>query len=312
MMKVLIVASNNKHQFAPFVVEQVEALRGCGCEVDFFGVSGKGVSGYLKNLSALKKKIREFQPDVIHAHYGLSGLLANLQRKVPVVTTYHGTDVNSPKVYRFSRMALRLSAWNIFVSRGIMEKAKATKKCSLIPCGVTLEDFLLVDKTEARTRLGLLPDKKRVLFAGAFDNTVKNAPLAFEVVQLLSGSAVQLLELKGYTREEVNLLLCAVDALLLTSWNEGSPQVVKEAMACGCPIVSVDVGDVKERINGLDGCFVSLSREPQELAELLQKALSFEERTEGRKRLIADGLDNKSVARCLFEIYEKVSRNGNR
>ncbi len=312
MMKVLIVASNNKGCFAPFVIEQVEALRDCGCEVDFFGVSGKGLSGYLKNRSSLKNKIKAFQPDVIHAHYGLSGLLANLQCRVPVVTTYHGSDINDPKVFRFSRMAMRLSAWNIFVSRGIMNKAKATKKCSLIPCGVAMEKLQPLDKTEAREVIKLLPDKKYVLFASAFDNAVKDAPLAFEVVQLIRSSEVQLLELKGYTREEVNRLLCAVDALLMTSFNEGSPQVIKEAMACGCPIVSVDVGDVKERVNGLDGCFVAQSREPHELAELLQKVLSFEGRTEGRERLVADGLDNKSIARRLVKIYEKVSRNGNR
>lgn len=309
MMKVLIVASNNKGSFAPFVVEQADALRRCGCEVDLYGVSGKGVSGYLMNLSALKEKIRAFQPMVVHAHYGLSGLLANMQRKVPVVTTYHGSDVNDPKVYYFSRMAMRLSEWNIFVSRGIMEKAKATKKSSLIPCGVTLEDFQPVDKMEAINRLGLQPNKKYVLFAGAFDNAVKNAALARDVVR---GLGVDLMELKGYTREEVNLLFCAVGALLLTSYNEGSPQVVKEAMACGCPIVSVDVGDVKERFDGLAGCFVAQGREPQELAELLQKALSFEGRTEGRKRLVIDGLDNTSIARRLFEIYERVNLNGNR
>lgn len=312
MIKVLFVASINKGRFAPFVAEQAEALRHCDCELDFFGVSGKGVSGYLKNLSELKEKIRQFQPGVIHAHYGLSGLLANLQRKVPVVTTYHGSDINDPKVYRLSRTAMHLSAWNIFVSHGIMEKTKTTKKCSLVPCGVTLEDFQPIDKTAAQTRLGLQPNKKYVLFAGAFDNIVKNAPLASEVVQSLNSSIVQLLELKGYTREKVNLLFCAVDALLLTSVNEGSPQVVKEAMACGCPIVSVDVGDVKERLEGLEGCFVAQSREPQELAELLQKALSFEGRTEGRERLVADGLDNKSIARRIVEIYEKVSRNGSR
>lgn len=309
MMKVLIVASNNKGCFAPFVIEQVEALRDGGCEVDFFGVSGKGLSGYLKNRSSLKNKIKAFQPDVIHAHYGLSGLLANLQCRVPVVTTYHGSDINDPKVFRFSRMAMRLSAWNIFVSRGIMDKAKATKKCSLIPCGVTLEKLRPMDKTEAREAMKLLPDKKYVLFASAFDNTVKDAPLARETVE---GLGVELLELKGYTREEVSRLLCAVDALLLTSYNEGSPQVIKEALACGCPIVSVDVGDVKERLEGLEGCFVAQSREPKELAELLQKVLSFEGRTEGRERLISDGLDNQSIARRIVEIYEKVSRNGNR
>ena len=75
-MKILIVASYNKGRFAPFIVEQAEALINMGCEVDYFGLRGKGLCGYLKNLPSLKRRIKEFQPDVIHAHYGLSGLLA--------------------------------------------------------------------------------------------------------------------------------------------------------------------------------------------------------------------------------------------
>ena len=306
MIKVLIVASNNKGRFAPFVVEQADALRRCGCEVDYFGVTGKGVSGYLKNLSALKKRIREVQPSVIHAHYGLSGLLANLQRKVPVVTTYHGSDINDPKAFRFSKMALRKSAWNIFVSRGIMEKAKSMKKCSLIPCGVDVGAFQLFEKSSARVKLYLSQEKKYVLFAGAFGNAVKNVLLAQNTIALLHDENVELVELKGYSRNEVNLLLCAVDSLLVTSFNEGSPQVVKEAMACGCPIVSVDVGDVRERLNGLEGCFVSQTYHPQELAELLQKAFQQEGRTDGRKRLVDEGLDNCMIAKRLIEVYERV------
>ena len=89
--------SENKGHAAQFVVEQMAALRGQACEVTFFGLKGKGMQGYLKNLPALKRTLKEVLPDVIHAHYGLSGLFANLQRQVPVVTTYHGSDINEPK-----------------------------------------------------------------------------------------------------------------------------------------------------------------------------------------------------------------------
>ena len=149
-------------------------------------------------------------------------------------------------------------------------------------------------------------DKKYVLFAGAFDNQVKNAPLAKEAVALLQDEKLELLELKGYSREEVTLLMCAADAFLMTSFTEGSPQVIKETLSCGCPIVSVDVGDVKERVDGVAGCFVANTREPKELAELIQKALSFEGKTKGREKIIADGLDNRQVAEKLVRIYEKI------
>lgn len=304
-MKILIVASFNKGGFAPFIVEQAEALKALGSEVVFFGLQGKGIKGYLGNLSALKRKIKDTRPDVIHAHYGLSGLLANLQRRVPVVVTYHGSDINDPQVFRYSKKAMRLAAWNVFVSRKTLEIARPKKRYTLLPCGIDFSNTQLTEREDARRRMRLDSHKSYVLFSGAFDNKVKNAPLAKEVVAL-SGEAVELIELNGYAREEVTLLMCAADAFLMTSFTEGSPQVIKEALACGCPIVSVDVGDVKERTSGIEGCFVAETRQPEELASLLQKAIAFEVKTKGRDKLLADGLDNRLVAQKLTNIYETV------
>lgn len=306
-MKILFVASYNKGRFAPFIVEQAEALRRAGCTVEFYGVTGKGIKGYLKCLPALKRQIRSFAPDIVHAHYGLSGLLASLQRKVPVVVTFHGSDINEAKLLPFSRIAMCLSAHSIFVSTKNIQRARPPKqKATLLPCGVDLSDTQLTSRTEARERMGLLVDGDYVLFAGAFDNRVKNAPLAKAAVALLPG--VELIELKGYSREQVTLLMCAADAFLMTSFTEGSPQVVKEAMACGCPIVSVDVGDVAERIADLDGCFIS-QRTPDEIADKLCKAVSHKERTEGRERILTLGLTNDRVANRLLEIYATITKN---
>lgn len=307
-MRILIVASFNKGYFAPFILEQAEALKVEGCVIDYFGLQGKGIQGYLRNLSQLKRKVNEWHPDVIHAHYGLSGLFANLQRQVPVVTTYHGSDINEPRVLPFSRVAMRLSAWNIFVSTKTLEIVHPRRNFTLLPCGIDLFDLQLIGKSEARQKLGMGKGKRYVLFAGAFNNKVKNAPLAKETVARLKNDRVELLELKGYSREEVTMLMCAVDAFLMTSFSEGSPQVVKEALACGCPIVSVDVGDVRERTKGVEGCYVTDSRHPKDLAELLQKALLFEGKTHGREKVIADKLDNELVVRQLIGIYNKVLR----
>lgn len=311
-MKVLVVCSYKEQlqdNMAPFVREQAEALRTLGIECECFLVKGRGITGYLRQLRPLKDKVSKFCPDVIHAHFGLCGLLANLQRDVPVVTTYHGSDINDKKVRPFSRMAMRLSKWNIFVSRKTMELVRPNRKYTLLPCGVDLSDLQLTDKNETRRKMDLSESKKYVLFAGAFDNAVKNAPLAKETVGLLPDKNVELLELKGFPREEVTLLMCAADTFLMTSVSEGSPQVIKEAMACGCPIVSVDVGDVKERTEGVEGCYVAKTRDPKELAELLQKAMAFEGKTKGREKLLADGLDNRQVAEKLLDIYKNVTDN---
>ena len=96
-MRILVVASYNKGYYAPFIIEQAKAIEDKGHKVVFFGIQGKGFLGYMFNYFKLKKVIKTFSPQIIHAHYGLSGLLANLQRKIPVVTTFHGSDINNKK-----------------------------------------------------------------------------------------------------------------------------------------------------------------------------------------------------------------------
>jgi len=319
-MKILIVGNNKPGHFAPFVEEQARVLQKQGCEVVFFGVQGKGLIGYLRCLPTLKRAIQQHQPDLIHAHYGLSGLLANLQRRVPVVTTYHGSDINVPAVRRFSKIAMRLSAHNIFVSQRNVTLALSPnslitsslkKRYTLLPCGVNLTDDQLLSRSEARKTLGIDDDAKVVLFAGAFANAVKDAPLAQEAVSFASNlsplaSNLTLQELRGFSRAEVNCWMCAANCLLLTSKTEGSPQVIKEAMACGCPIVSVDVGDVAERVSGVEGCYVVRTREPRDIAEALQKAIAFEGKTNGRKRIMEMGLSNEQVAERLIAIYQSL------
>ena len=357
-MKVLIVASYNKNRFVPFVQEQgaaiaalsadalesavldakhldpadleqrtrlrlesatLEAERLEKIEVEWFGIRRKGIVGYLREIPRLRKMIREVKPDVIHAHYGMSCLMANLAtRRVPIVSTYHGSDINESFARKLSRIAMWLSAWNIFVSKRTMEmvRGQERKDSSLVPCGINLPQpwsELKKQKVEQLTLNqwveGVLEQNKRhVLFAGAFDNAVKDPELAKQAINELTNEGVKadLIELKGYNRDQVNALMYSCDALLMTSKTEGSPQVIKEAMACGCPIVSTDVGDVKERVAGVEGCFVVKSREPREIADAVEKAISFEGKTNGREKIIEFGLTNELVAKQIIKIYEGI------
>lgn len=299
-MRVLIVARCKHGHYAPFITEQVEAIEKQGVECRYFGVDEKGFWGYLRQIPKLGRAIREFHPDIIHAHYGLCGLLANYQRRIPVVTTYHGSDINAPKVLWLSKISISLSQFNIFVSQKSIDIARPGGDFALIPCGINLDDYPFIEKSEARRKMDLNPASKFVLFAGAFDNPIKNVALAYSVMARVPEAG--LLELKGYSRSQVAHLMQAVDAFLMTSLSEGSPQVIKEAMACGCPIVSVDVGDVKTRIADLDGCYIS-NRSVDDITVSLKKALAFAGRTAGRDSIIHDGLTNYQVARRIIDCY---------
>lgn len=304
-MKILIVANNNPGKISPFVMEQVQSLKKEGIEVEIFGVVGKGALGYLRNLSALKKKIKEFHPDAVHAHYGLCGLLANLQRRVPVVTTYLGSDIHSRGwLLKVSKLAMKLSAFNIFVTKGLFDIAGYKKKnYAILFFGIDFEIFTPVERNAAREKAGMGKDEKVGFFSGSFSNAIKNYPLAKEGVERVPG--VKLIEMKGYTREQMALLMNACNFLLVTSFRESGPTVVKEAMACGAPVVSVDVGDVKEVTAGVEGCYIA-ERSAEDIAAKIKEALAFEGKTKGRERIAELGFSIEKVASTLKEIYEKV------
>ena len=317
-MKILIVASDKNGRFAPFIEEQMAALEACNVEIIRYAVTGKGIMGYLRELPQFKHMIRQEKPDVIHAHFGLCGLLATLASMglhVPVVITYHGCDINAKKNHPFSQMAMRLSAWNIFVSHRQMLNAFASEQrankhsnWSIIPCGI---DTRLFDSENCCEQWfdNQFTSKNYVLFAGSFTEPVKCAALAKQTIELYNQNhpdyPIEMIELRGYTRDEVVTLMHKCKTLLLTSIREGSPQVVKEAMACGCPIVSVDVGDVAERLDQMEGGYVISTRDTHDIATALEQAIHFG-RTKGREKLLEDGLDNVQIAKKLIEIYTEI------
>ena len=302
-MRILIVCSGNSGGIAPFIEEQVDALKKKGDKISFFLIKGSGISGYLKNYVHYKKAINNFKPVLIHAHYGLSGLFANLQRSIPVITTYHGSDINNAKVLWFSKIAVKLSVKNIFVSQKLLSKVHQSVKNVLIPCGIDTAVFHPIDKIQARKEMGFTAEARLVLFSSAFTNTVKNYPLAKNAIEKLKN--VRLIELKGYTREEVNLLYNACDVSLMTSFTEGSPQFIKESMACNRPIVATDVGDVRWLLKGLAGCFVT-SFDVHDVANKIQKALEFGKRTKGRARIVDLGIDTETIANEIIKTYKNV------
>ena len=300
-MRILIVCSGNTEN--RFVEEQAESLKQNGVIVDYYFIVGKGLIGYLNNLQKLKGKVFQYKPDLIHAHYGLSGLLANFQRKVPVVTTYHGCDINRFSLRILSFFSIALSAHNIFVSSDQHKKVSlvAPKKYNVIPCGTNPKDFYPIDKTLARSQMNLSVNKRYILFSSAFTIPVKNYRLAANAVALV-GEEVELLELKGYSRKQVNLLMNACDVGLLTSFREGSPMFIKELLATNTPLVSVKVGDVADRIKGVSGCFIAKNN-AADIADKLIAALDCG-KTNGIDKL--NEFNSDSISKEIITVYQSI------
>lgn len=306
----LIVHSGNVHRMSPFIKEQMDSIaRVANVRFSVFTITGSGPSGYAANLPMYYRRLRRNGFDIVHAHYGLSGAFACMQSKVPVLTTFHGSDVNQRKqVMRLlARFAMLRSKHCIFVSHELLCAAGAGYGL-VIPCGVDLTIFKPMDRNLAREKMNLNKNKTYVLFSSSFDNVVKNAPLAVRAVgRIGTANDVKLIELRGYSRSEVALLMNAVDVGLMTSRTEGSPQFVKEALACNLPVVSTNVGDVEEQIRGVEGCYVCHSHQADEVADKLTTAIAFGRRTAGRVKVM--GLDSRIIAEKVASIYYEVLRD---
>lgn len=301
-MKILVVYRGKDENRRPYITEQINALAQKGMGIQYFEIEGSKVWSYFSNFSKFKKHIASFNPDIIHVHYGLSGLFANMQKRIPVITTFHGSDINFRKVRPFSRLAAKLSVHCIFVTKNLAQKTSIKSNYSIIPCGVDFDTFFPIKKSIAREQLKFKSNKKYVLFSASFDNAIKNSILAQKALAIFEQD-MALIELKDYTRDEVNLLLSACDVALMTSLMEGSPQFIKEAMACNCPIVSTDVGSVREIFDETDGCFIT-SFDPEDVAEKIHLAIEFGKRTNGRDKI--SHLDNQIVAENIITVYKKV------
>ncbi len=306
-MKVLFVGSGNHGKISPILKSQGDSLASVGVEVEYFLIKGKGLKGYLEHTSPLKKYVKENRIDVIHAHYSLSAFAVSLAGVKPIVVSLMGSDVKATRLYKLViRFFARFFHWKaIIVKSQDMYDVLQIKRAVIVPNGVDLDLFKPMDKTICRQRLGWDVENKSVLFPANPSRPEKDFALAKKSVDLLDRE-VKILVFEHVEHQKTPLFFNAADVVLLTSKWEGSPNVIKEAMACGCPIVSTDIGDVRERMAGVEGCFVATTREPEELSGLLQRAIAFEGKTNGRDKIIADGLDNRQVAKRLVEIYERV------
>jgi len=178
--------------------------------------------------------------------------------------------------------------------------------CEIIPVGVDLSVFRPIPRQAARSALGLTDDRSYVLFVGDPSLVVKRFWLAAEAMELVRAEhpEAELIVANGRTPNEMPLWLSAADVLLLTSISEGSPVVVKEALACELPVVSVPVGDVAARIAGADECVV-VDAAPQALASAVEGVLTRGERsTNGRE--VVSATSSTAVAQRILGVYEHV------
>lgn len=313
--------SKDNPQEGIFIKTQIDSLVNNGIRCNVFVLKGKGLFKYFFGIFRLKNYLRYNECDIIHSHYMYCGWTARFATfKIPLVVSLMGTDVYGringkgkeiliSKLFHYycSKILCRTVKRVIVKSENIGKYLKL-KSYDVIPNGVDFKVFKL-NPIFNKKEIGLNEFEKYILFAGTNDRNEKRYSLAFESVNKLkkNGVNVDLLILKGISQEKFVEYLNVADVLLLTSYHEGSPNVVKEALACNLPVVSVDVGDVRERIEGVDNCYIA-DDNPEDISHKINLILKSGKRSNNGREKISD-LSINIIAELINKIYRNILMN---
>jgi teichuronic acid biosynthesis glycosyltransferase TuaC len=303
-----------------FVAAQVESLRELGIETEvlFLDRLAAGRQVYRNLTKTVRGRLDALDPDVVHVMYGgvMSAVVTKAVRDRPVLVSFCGSDllgIRGGAVQRLSaqygvaasRQAAVRAAGIVVKSENLLNALPRRvdhARVWLLPNGVDLRRFRPMDRLECQRRVGWDTSRRHALFPADPGRPEKRFSLAEACVAHLNQNSadVELHVLKGVPHEEVPTWLNAAEAVLVTSTHEGSPNAVKEALACNVPVVSVDVGDVRSRLDGIDGCYIA-EPTPEDLAVKLGRVFDRQAPIDARTKI--DEISLERVAERLREIY---------
>jgi len=318
-LRVLMITSEwptDSGHTAHFIARQYRFLRAAGVDVDVFPFRGnKSPLRYLAAWVRLRLRLWLQRYDLIHAQFGQSGAIA-FPTRLPLVVTFRGSDVFgiigkdgrptlAGRLLRWlSRRVARRADAAIVVSQHLKEYLPHPGPMHIVPSGLDLDLFRCIPRDEARRHLGWPSDGRRILFVGDPHDPRKRADLARRAVEHLNRTvAAELVVAWRVPHDEMPFYMSACDALVLTSRAEGSPNAVKEALACDLPVVSVAVADVPLRLRGIPGCEVCTDEAPETIAAALERTLRRGERSGGIGSAAASQLDERLITARVTDIY---------
>lgn len=294
--------------FGIFVKEQVASLEALGveCDVLYCNRKGHGTWMYLTYIPVIWWRILRGRYDVIHCHHVLSALLCictlwPLFKKC--VVSYQNDPTREWKINCFGLVHL---LFNRIIIKNDSEYLKRSRTVYL-PNGCNADYFVPMDRTECRKSLGLKEDAIYVLYMDSnhLGRPQKRKDRFMETINLLKKEYPQIeaLELYNTPREWVPAYINSCNLHMISSDFEGSPNSVKECLCCNVPVVSTDVGNVREMIGDIPGCYVVSEFTPNALAGAVKACLRNADAFKGRELFLAKGYGMREVAIKLKKLY---------
>jgi len=310
-MKVLFVASGNKFSGLSSIIKaQADSLRRIGMHVDVFPIEGKGWLNYALAIIRLRQFLKKNSFQIVHSHYSFSTWVALLAGSKNVVCSLMGSDVRSNRFLKFLiRYFLIPFCKVVIVKSNEMKMNLGYSKALVIPNGVNDEHFFPIDQLTAQKALNWDPRKINILFPSDPSRKEKNYALLMGALSKLKDVNFEVHIMKEIAMQDLNLHYNAADLVCLTSKREGSPNAVKEAMACGKLVVSTQVGDVSWLFEDGKGLFLA-EQNDDSFARSISSALEFgklnEMRSNGRERILMIQLTSGQIAQRLVHIYSDI------
>lgn len=299
-----------------FIKEQIEFCQekyGFNYEVYEIERFKNKYKNYVKSIFEINRLIHKEKFDLIHIHFGLSGLflLFNPFLKTPTILTLHGSDILSYKraglIQKISKLVVSRTTCTIILNDKMLDILKKYKsKLIKIPCGIDIKTFDL-------ERANGNNEKFVIGFPSSKERKVKNYPLCKKITDTLieKGYSVKIVEFRDFTRNQVAENLCGLDCLLLTSHSEGSPQIIKEAMAAGVPIVASNVGDVAYLLEGVRNCSIVKTFDADDFIKKIIEIINLpklERTTNGKEKIKSMKFDQDSVSANIYELYLQLTK----
>lgn len=301
------------------------------------------VRAHRKGIKEIRKKHGKF--NIIHVHvltrHGVIALWEKMRRGIPFVVTEHWTRY-LPSTNTFNGSLRKWTTRKVAKRASAIMPVTANLRDAMIDCGLKNDNYIVIPNVVDINMFAPDPDKKprdkaKIIHVSCFDDDQKNITGITRVIKRLAekrqdfsvdmvGDGIHYDELLAYGEEkgvkdtyaiyfglkenkELASLMKAADFMIMFSRYENLPVVILESYACGVPVISTDVGGIREHMNADLGILLE-SEDEENFYHILDRMLDNYKNYDAKKirEYAVNHFSNEVIGKQLFEVYSAVAK----